>query len=90
MPTYTTAMAMFTARLLYDTVWNHHGIMSHIIVSDRNSKFKSGFWQTPWNLTGTQLSMSTAYSPQTDGAVARVNIVLEEMLRSDVNYKAMD
>ena len=74
----------------YDTVWKHHGIMPHIIVSDRDSKFKSGFWHTPWNLADTQPSMSTAYSPQTDGAVERVNRVLEEMLRSDVNSKTMD
>ena len=45
---------------------------------------------TPWNLTNTQLSVSTAYSPQTDGAVERVNRVFEGMLRSGVNYKTMD
>ena len=88
-PTHGTATAMSTAQLFYDTVWKHHG-MPQIIVSDRDSKFTSGFWQTLWKLTGTQLRMSTAYSPQTDGAVERVNRVLEEMLRSYVNHKAMD
>ncbi|GKF28806.1 putative reverse transcriptase domain-containing protein [Tanacetum coccineum] len=37
------------------------------IISDRDSRFTSRFWQTMQEALGTKLDMSTAYHPQTDG-----------------------
>ncbi|GJT32555.1 putative reverse transcriptase domain-containing protein [Tanacetum coccineum] len=41
------------------------------IISDRDSHFTSRFWQSMQSALGTQLDMSTAYHPETDGQTAR-------------------
>ncbi|GMF60225.1 unnamed protein product [Phytophthora fragariaefolia] len=52
------------------------------IVSDRDPRFTARFWQEVFTLLGTQLSMSTADHPQTDGQTERVNRVLVDALKS--------
>lgn len=79
-PTHTTASAEDTAELFFKEVFRLHGLPSSI-VSDRDSKFTSDFWQALFKLTGTSLDMSTAYHPQTDGQTERANRTVEEMLR---------
>ena len=83
-PTTTTASAGQTAHLFFDTVFRHHGLPKKI-VSDRDSKFTAKFWQTLWNLVGTRLAMSTAFSPQTDGQTERCNRTLQEYIRAYVD-----
>ena len=80
-PTFTTATAEDVAELFFKNVLCRHGCPASI-VSDRDSKFISSFWQALWTSVGTKLKLSTAYHPQTDGQTERVNRVLEEMLRS--------
>ncbi|KAG3101124.1 hypothetical protein PC129_g20246 [Phytophthora cactorum] len=58
--------AVQTARLFVDMVFKHHG-MPLDIVSNRDPRFTAWFWQEGLTLLGTQLSMSTADHPQTDG-----------------------
>jgi hypothetical protein len=53
-------------------------------VSDRGSQFTSHFWEHLHKGLGTSLIRSTAYHPQTDRQVERVNAVLEDMLRACV------
>ncbi|GMF59194.1 unnamed protein product [Phytophthora fragariaefolia] len=67
-----------TARML---VFRHHG-MSIDIVSNRDPRFTARFWQEVFTLLGTQLSMSTADHPQTDGQTERVNRVLVDALKT--------
>ena len=88
-PTRTTVTAPQAADLYWREVVRYHGIPS-AIVSDRDSRFTSNFWQALWKMMGTGLSMSTSYHPQTDGQTERVNRVLEEMLRSYVNDHMTD
>ncbi|GKD38849.1 putative reverse transcriptase domain-containing protein, partial [Tanacetum coccineum] len=49
-----------------------------------DSKFASRFWQSLQGALGTQLDMSTAYHPQTDGQSERTIQTLEDMLRAYV------
>ncbi|GKA67677.1 putative ribonuclease H-like domain-containing protein [Tanacetum coccineum] len=54
------------------------------IISDRNSHFTSRVWQSLHKALGTQLNLSTAYHPQTDGQSERTIQTLEDMLRACV------
>ena len=50
------------------------------IVSDRDPRFTAHFWKSFQKAMGTQLSMSTAFHPQTDGQSERTIQILEDML----------
>ncbi|KAG3172042.1 hypothetical protein PC128_g18588 [Phytophthora cactorum] len=52
------------------------------IVSDRDPRFTARFGQEVFTRLGTQLSMSTADHPQTEGQTERVNRVLGDLLKS--------
>ncbi|GJR86188.1 putative reverse transcriptase domain-containing protein [Tanacetum coccineum] len=54
------------------------------IISNRDSRFTSHFWQSLQKALGTQLDMSTAYHPQTDGQSERTIQTLEDMMRACV------
>lgn len=79
-PTTTTAKAEDVARLFVDNIVKLHGLPASI-VSDRDSKFTSIFWQTVCQLWGVTQKLSTAFHPATDGQTERNNRVLEEYLR---------
>ncbi|GJZ97746.1 putative reverse transcriptase domain-containing protein [Tanacetum coccineum] len=69
------------ARLYLKEVVTRHGIPGSIIC-DRDSRFTSNFWRSLQNALGTNLDMSTAYHPQTDGQSERTIQTLEDMLRA--------
>ncbi|KAE9214239.1 hypothetical protein PF004_g15106 [Phytophthora fragariae] len=69
------------AQFFVDNVFRNHGL-PEAIVSDRDPRFVSHFWQHLFCLFGTRLDMSTADHPQTDGQTERVNRGLEDILRS--------
>ena len=52
------------------------------IVSDRDPRFSSHFWQGFQEALNSQVLMSTTFHPQTDGQSERVIQVLEDMLRA--------
>ncbi|KAL4579132.1 hypothetical protein LXL04_015268 [Taraxacum kok-saghyz] len=54
------------------------------IVSNRDSRFTSRFWQSLQKSLGTRLDMSTLYHPQTDSQSKRTIQTLEDMLRACV------
>ncbi|KAJ9544356.1 hypothetical protein OSB04_024063 [Centaurea solstitialis] len=58
-----------------------HGVPISII-SDRDSRFTSRFWQSLQATLGTSVDLSTAYHPQTDGQTERTMQTLEDMLRA--------
>ncbi|GJX08313.1 putative reverse transcriptase domain-containing protein [Tanacetum coccineum] len=70
-------------RLYLKEVVTRHGVPV-LIISDRDGRFASQFWQSLQNALGTQLDMSTAYHPQTDGQSERTIQTLEDMLRACV------
>ena len=83
-PTTKNVTAQQVARLYYDNVYRLHGLPKSII-SDRDTKFTGDFWSTMQKLFGTDLLMSTAYHPQTDGQTERTNRTILQTLRNYVN-----
>lgn len=72
--------AQAVAESFLDHVFKLHGLPLSI-VSDRDPVFTSQYWQSIFKATGTQLRMSTANHPETDGQTERVNQSLECYLR---------
>ena len=70
-----------TAILFLEHVFRHHGLPKRII-SDRDPRFTAQFWQSLFEVLGTQLSMSTTDHPETDGQSERVIRVVEDIIRS--------
>jgi len=85
-PTHTSATAPMIAKIFFATVFKNHGL-PRVIISDRDPKFTSRFWQALFKHLGTKTAMSTAFHPQTDGQTERLNRTLEEMLRIYATYK---
>nr|GFB32381.1 putative reverse transcriptase domain-containing protein [Tanacetum cinerariifolium] len=52
------------------------------IISDRDSRFTSRFWQSMQEALGTRLDMSMAYHPQTDSQGEHKIQTLEDVLRA--------
>ncbi|GKA01642.1 putative reverse transcriptase domain-containing protein, partial [Tanacetum coccineum] len=71
------------ARLYIDEIVARHGVPV-LIISDRDGRFTSRFWQTLYKALGTRLDMSAAYHPQTDRQSERTIQILKDMLRACV------
>ena len=74
-----------TAKLFLKIV-SLHG-MPTTIVSDRDPRFSSAFWQSLMKLLGVKLNTSSAYHAQTDGQTGRTNRTLESILRPYCTYE---
>ncbi|GKA36694.1 putative reverse transcriptase domain-containing protein [Tanacetum coccineum] len=69
------------ARLCLNEIVARHGVLI-LIISDRDSRFTSRFWQSMQEALGTRLDMSIAYHPQTNSQSERTIQTLEAMLRA--------
>jgi hypothetical protein len=69
------------AELFLKHQFKYHGC-SRNIISDRDPRFTSHFWESFQETMGTKLRFSTAHHPQTDGQSERTIQTLEDMLRS--------
>nr|GEY21092.1 putative reverse transcriptase domain-containing protein [Tanacetum cinerariifolium] len=67
---------------LKEIVFKHGVPMS--VISDKDSLFTLRFWVSLQKALGTQLDLSTAYHPETDGQSERTIQTLEDMLRTCV------
>jgi transposase InsO family protein len=83
LPVKETITASQLADLYVSRIVSLHGVPLEIS-SDRGSLFTSRFWNSFQEAMGTRLSFSTAFHPQSQGQVERVNQVLEDMLRACV------
>nr|GEX90573.1 reverse transcriptase domain-containing protein [Tanacetum cinerariifolium] len=70
-------------RLYLKEIVCRHGVPVSIIL-DRDSHFTLRFWRSLQEALGTNLDMSTAYDPQTDGQSERTIQTLEDMLHACV------
>ncbi|GKA26305.1 reverse transcriptase domain-containing protein [Tanacetum coccineum] len=68
-PLQTDSMENLT-RLYIKEIVSRHGVPISII-SDHNSHFTSRFWKSLQSALGTQIDMSMAYHPETDGQSER-------------------
>nr|GEU39463.1 putative reverse transcriptase domain-containing protein [Tanacetum cinerariifolium] len=76
-------------KLYMKEVVTRHGVPVSII-SDRDGRFTSLFWQALHKALGTRLDMSTAYHPEADGQSERTIQTLEDMLRAcDAPFEAL-
>jgi hypothetical protein len=82
-PVKTTFRGATLAQIYLKEIVRLHGIPRKI-VSDRGTQFTSKFWMSLHQALGTKLDFSTAYHPQSDGQIERVNKVLEDLLRACV------
>lgn len=80
LPTTTEVTAPQAAQLFFNGVVRYHGL-PRVIISDRDPRFTSGFWQSLYSLLGTKLAMSTAFHPETDGQSERAVRTVVDMLR---------
>jgi hypothetical protein len=67
------------AQVFLDNVVKLH-VVPKFIVSDRDKMFTSLFWSELFKLLRTDLKLSSAYHPQSDGQTERVNHCLEMFL----------
>jgi hypothetical protein len=79
-PIRTTDSASDLAPIYIREVVRLHGVPK-TITSDRDAKFVSKFWESLQCALGTQLRLSTAFHPQTDGQSECTIQTLEDMLR---------
>lgn len=78
---YTTLQV---AQAYMNNVYKLHGLPQSI-VSDRDKVFTAKLWQELFRLSDTQLQMSSAYHPQSDGQIERLNQCVEAFLRCTVH-----
>ena len=87
--TVQSVTAQGVTQLLKYSIFALHGVPDDI-TSDRDSKLTSAFWRNLQKLFGTNLNLSTAFHPQTDGQTERMNSALEDMLRHYVSPHQKD
>ena len=81
LPVHTSYTAEDYARLYIRELVRLHGVPLSII-SDRGTQFTSQFWKAFQKGLGTQVLLSSAFHPQTDGQAERTIQTLEDMLRA--------
>lgn len=77
------------AKILQDHVYVKHG-MPWVVISDRGPQFVSLFMKDLYRLLDITPNASTAFHPQTDGQMERVNQELEGYLRLFIKYRQTD
>ena len=68
------------AQAFLQVICKLYGLLDEII-TDRDTKITSLFWQKLMDLTGIISKMRIAFHPQSDGQTERINQILQEYLR---------
>ena len=83
-PTTKSCTAQEVSDLFLTHIFQYHGMVK-ALVSDRDPRFTSNFWQSFCARLHIKPCFSTAFHPQTDGQTERTNRVVEEVLRHTIN-----
>ena len=81
--------AIDVAQTLLEHTFQHHGLPT-AIVSDRSIQFVSMLWTEVCRLVKIIRRLSTAFHPETDGAMERANQELETYLRIFTSFQHED
>jgi len=74
------------AKIYRDNIWKLHGVPRKIL-SDQEPQFASKFMEEFTKALGTKRQLLTAYHPQTDGQIERINQEIGTFLQHYVNYQ---
>ena len=85
-PTTERTSAEGLARLFKDNVWKLHGLPDSII-SDRGPQFAAGIMKELNCILGIETKLLTAFHPQTDGQMERMNQELEQYLQMFIDHR---
>ena len=88
-PTFKTATASDAAVNFISSVFRDVGLPD-VIVSDRDTRFTSGFWTSLHTALGSSLVFGSPHHHNTTSKVERVNGVIEDVLRSFVGERGDD
>ena len=77
------------ARLFRDNVWKLYRLPESV-VSDRGPQFAAELTKELNQILGIEMRLSTAFHPQTDGQMERMNQELEQYLRFFVDHQQKD
>ena len=69
-----------TSKLFFEWVWEHFGVPQSIF-SDRDNRFLSAFWLSPWSMLDTKLTKSMTFHSQTDDQTEVINKMIVHILR---------
>ena len=82
----TTTAEELTELFMQEYVFKEMNGLPLVIISDRDKLLTSKHFKNLMKRMGVEVRLSSARSQQTNGLVERKNAVLEEVLRSSVNY----
>ncbi len=88
-PTTTTISAEDTAKLFFHHVVAHYGLPRQVI-TDRDVRWSSTFWEQLCILMGIKRALTTAHHPQADGQSEILNQSLDISLRAYVSISRDD
>lgn len=86
---YKGLTAADVADLYVQHVFRIQGVPS-VLLSDRDSKFTSVFWERLFELLGTKLTYSASYHHESNGQVERLNQTLANFLRAYCAERSTD
>ena len=86
-PTTTTTTKEETAKHLIQRWFSRFGV-PETIVSDRDPKLTTDYWNLVAKEIGFKATFSSAYHPQTDGSTERVNRSILQILRAQLDKKS--
>ena len=76
-------------RLFRDNVWKLHGLPKSIVL-DREPQFAAEMTKKLNSMLGIEIKLLTAFYPQTNGQIERMNQELEQYLRFFIDHRQKD